>query len=439
MLARAAGGRGEAESRKLEETRAGFRHRHTRTRTHTHSLSRTDPQLHTGTHTQTRDHRHSDPNHGCTEPCLDPDAASDIPREWGRPVCETSPGRTQAAQAGNGTRWGRLTRATGVLGPRTQRASEGERGAAVGWAVGQGKVGRLLWRGWEGRNPCLSVCHLSAGWVFCSGLLPLPFLLSEFSVFFHFVYIFCFSPALSFSPLSLRPLCPGLSRSPSPHKPLSRVHSEPPGTCFLGFTDCSSVGSLPFRDLVLISVLAPCTSLRIASRGLGDFSQGQIQGCCGSGQLLPEPPCPPPSPGDRKACQGLALSWRLPSPPSRAGGVVGVPVSLGGSPQLLWSLMSSITLCLSHWGHRDSSNQLLSVYLALPCALGSSFHRAQQTPAPSPPARPALGWGRGASTVVSHLKGELPPPTAFTSQRRVRPGKQEELPWETWASALSCA
>ena len=41
VLARAAGGRGEAESRKLEETRAEFRHRHTRTRTHTHSRGQT--------------------------------------------------------------------------------------------------------------------------------------------------------------------------------------------------------------------------------------------------------------------------------------------------------------------------------------------------------------------------------------------------------------
>ena len=150
-----------------------------------------------------------------------------------------------------------------------------------------------------------------------------------FSTFSVFLLPFPFLPSLF--PLSALGF-PGL------HLPINlspRSAGSPPGPVFWAAQTPPLWGLSPKKDLVLILVLTPCTPLRIASRGLGDFSQGQIQGCCGSGQLLPEPPCPPPSPGDRKACQGLALSWRLPIPPSRAGGVVGVPVSLRGSPQLL--------------------------------------------------------------------------------------------------------
>lgn len=51
------------------------------------------------------------------------------------------------------------------------------------------------------------------------------------------------------------------------------------------------------------------------------FSQSQVQGCCGSGPLLPEHPCPshpsPPAPVqyDRETCEGWPLVGLVLTPP----------------------------------------------------------------------------------------------------------------------------
>lgn len=224
----------------------------------------------------------------------------------------------------------------------------------------------------------------------------LPCLLSEFSLSFHLLHIFCFSPAPSFFPL--------LSFLPLPWA-FQVSLSRKPRSCPLGPTVpvagpdrllLCGVSALQGPGADLLSSGSPHpTEDSLGRLGCG-FSQYQVQGCCGSGQLLPEPPCPPPECRviGKPVRAGASLAWCHPSFP---GWCVVVPVLLGAglaSPptSCCGSLMNSTTLYLGHGEHKDASNQVLSVRLALACALGSAVCRAQQTPAPSPPVRPALGW-----------------------------------------------
>ena len=128
-------GRGEAESRKLEETKAGFRHRHAHTRTHTHSSRQahsytqkhTLRQVITNTPTQITGVQSHTWNQ--TWPQAHPGSGA---RLSARPA---RVGHRLNSQV-HGAHWAQLAGTTGALGPWIQRASEGEQGAAVGWAVG---------------------------------------------------------------------------------------------------------------------------------------------------------------------------------------------------------------------------------------------------------------------------------------------------------------
>lgn len=141
------------------------------------------------------------------------------------------------------------------------------------------------------------------------------------------------------------------------------------------------------------------------------FSQVLVQGCCDSGQLLPEYPSPPHPPHPesrvigRPAKDWHLFAWFLSLP---LGLVVWwVPMLLGAGlasppPSCCVFLMNSTTLCLGHWGCRDASNQVLSVHPALPFVPGSSsigLSRHLHFLLPGQPWVGQLGLGERLSTV----------------------------------------
>lgn len=154
----------------------------------------------------------------------------------------------------------------GVLRPRTWWTSEGERGAALGWAVSGG---------WGGRH-LLRVSLSPLGRV-CCGTPSTP----------HFFTLRIFS-LLSLSPHLLFSSCPFLF-SLLFSFPLPWTFQTPilPLACSLGPLGAQGGERLPLRPLWVSALPGPGADL---SSG---FSQCPVQGCCGSGQLLPEPLCPP--------------------------------------------------------------------------------------------------------------------------------------------------
>lgn len=156
-------GRAEAESRKLAEAKAGFRHRHARThtRTHTHTHSQTDSQSHTETHIPTSDHK--------SRECR----AIPGTRRGLRHTQGVGPGFLRD-QPGSDTGWTvRYPAHTGpswpepreLLGPGSRgrlRVSKGPPWAGLS-AEGRGQSLPTGLGGQESQTVCLSVCHLSPG------------------------------------------------------------------------------------------------------------------------------------------------------------------------------------------------------------------------------------------------------------------------------------
>lgn len=120
-------GRAEAESRKLAETKAGFRHRHARTRTRTHTHTHAPRQTHS--HTQKHTFQQVITN-TLTQ------ITGVQSHTWNQTWPQAHPGsgaRLSARPAWVGHRldsqvpsahWAQLARTTGALGPWIQRASE---------------------------------------------------------------------------------------------------------------------------------------------------------------------------------------------------------------------------------------------------------------------------------------------------------------------------
>lgn len=168
-------GVGEVESRKPRGARAGCTHTHTLshslldrfTFTQKHALRQVITATQSGTWTPTQPLTH--------------------PGNRGLAVCQTSP-----AQTGCLVRHIALSSgAVRVLWPRTWWTSEGERGAALGWALSRVQGGRLLSEG-------LSVPS-GQGFLWYS-LCPSIFCSQNFLSSFTFSTS-CFSLVLSFFPL----------------------------------------------------------------------------------------------------------------------------------------------------------------------------------------------------------------------------------------------
>lgn len=126
------------------------------------------------------------------------------------------------------------------------------------WAATAEGRGQSLPTAWEGRNR-LSVClSVTSPQVRFSVLLSSPpFSTLRLPLFFHFLYIFCFFSCPFLFSLS-SPLLPWAFRSSISRKCLSWVHWEPLGPVFWAAWT-APVGLCPKADLVLISLLAPCT------------------------------------------------------------------------------------------------------------------------------------------------------------------------------------